>query len=117
MKPEREFSADFINSIHKLVASIPPGKVATYGQIAAMAGEPGAAREVGLVMSRAPADKNLPCHRVVSKTGTLAPDYAFNGQERQRALLEKEGVQFNSDGQIIMSRCQWNSREEQLSLF
>lgn len=106
----------FERTVHKIVATIPRGKVATYGQIAEMAGAPGAAREVGHVMARVETGLNLPCHRVVNKTGTLAPDFAFGGQERQRLMLEEEGVTFLADGRIDMSRHQWG-RGEQLTLF
>ncbi|MCI6261054.1 MGMT family protein [Pyramidobacter sp. SM-530-WT-4B] len=106
----------FERAVHKIVATIPRGKVATYGQIAEMAGAPGAAREVGHVMARVRAEQDLPCHRVVNKTGTLAPDFAFGGQERQRLMLEEEGVTFLADGRIDMSRHQWG-RGEQLTLF
>ena len=106
----------FEQTVHKIVATIPRGKVATYGQIAEMAGAPGAAREVGHVMARVAAGLDLPCHRVVNKTGTLAPGFALGGQERQRDMLETEGVTFLADGRIDMARHQWG-RDEQLTLF
>ena len=105
----------FERAVYDLVATIPEGKVATYGQIADMAGMPGAAQEVGHIMSRVHEAQNLPCHRVVNKTGALSPDFAFGGQARQRALLEREGIRFTSDGRIDMVRHQW-SENEQLTL-
>lgn len=103
-------------AVHAIVATIPAGKVATYGQIAEMAGEPGAAREVGYIMSRVSPRQNLPCHRVVNKTGALSPEFAFGGQDRQRTLLEAEGIRFTPDGRIDMARHQWG-RPEQLTFF
>lgn len=103
-------------AVREIVATIPSGKVATYGQIAEMAGAPGAAREVGYIMSRVSPKQNLPCHRVVNKTGTLAPSFAFGGQDRQRAMLEAEGIQFTADGLINMARHQWG-KPEQLTFF
>lgn len=102
----------FIRRVHAAVADIPHGKVATYGQIAEMAGDPGAAREVGHIMSRVTAEQNLPCHRVVNKTGVLSPDFAFGGREYQRAMLEEEGVLFLSDGRIDMVRHLWRENEQ-----
>lgn len=106
----------FLQNVYEVVAQIPKGKVATYGQIGEKAGYPRSAREVGYAMSRAVADKPLPYHRVVNKQGTLSPDYAFGGKENQRKLLEEEGVTFYPDGLINMEKHIW-SDFEQLTLF
>lgn len=103
----------FAERIYALVATIPAGKVLSYGQLAAMAGDPSAAQEVGHIMSRAPS--HLPCHRVVNKTGSLAPEGVFGSQARQRRLLEEEGVTFTGKGFIDMRRHVWGE-DEQLSL-
>lgn len=89
-----------------VVAEIPPGSVATYGQIAAMVGRPRAARIVAWALHTA-SDPSLPCHRVVARTGQLAPDHVFGGQERQRRMLEDEGVTFRADGSIDMAQHLW----------
>ncbi|MDL2213965.1 MGMT family protein [Clostridia bacterium OttesenSCG-928-O13] len=109
--------AQFFERVYAQVAGIPAGKVCTYGKIAELAGYPKASREVGLAMSRVPSGTNLPCHRVVNKNGTLAPDYAFGGKEQQRKLLQKEGVAFHGDGSIDMQKHLWpdDSPVEQLS--
>lgn len=106
----------FVHQVYDAVARIPVGKVATYGKIAEMAGDPKAARDVGLVLSRVTDGHGLPCHRVVNRTGTLAPEYAFGGRERQRAMLEAEEITFLADGRIDMERHEWGEKE-QLSLF
>lgn len=93
--------------IYSIVAKIPVGKVATYGQIAALAGMPRGARTVGWAMRTVPHNMLLPCHRVVNRTGNLAPDYAFGGQEIQRAMLEAEGIVFRMDGTINMESQLW----------
>lgn len=93
--------------IYKLVAEIPSGRVVTYGQIAWMVGKPEAPRMVGYAMSHAPAEQNLPCHRVVNRLGELAPPHAFGGGEIQRAMLEEEGVSFLENGRIDLKRCRW----------
>lgn len=109
---ERIVDADFAQQVYAVVAQIPTGKVATYGQIAEMVGDVLAAREVGHIMSCVPAELKLPCHRVVNRTGVLAPEYAFGGQDRQRALLEAEGVTFLADGRIDMVLHLWGKYEQ-----
>lgn len=93
--------------IHSIIAQIPAGKVATYGQIAAMAGMPRAARTVVWAIY-SPAEEDLPYHRVVAKTGLLAPDHVFGGQTVQQAMLEAEGVTFRLDGSIDMEKHLWH---------
>lgn len=83
--------------VYELVARIPPGKVATYGQIAKLVGAPGAARAVGVCMRTNTDTKNVPCHRVVGSGGKLT-GYAYgNGIATKRALLKEEGVAFSGD--------------------
>lgn len=79
--------------IYNAVLSIPRGKVATYGQIAVMAGNKGYARAVGNALHKNPAPGIIPCHRVVNSKGMLAPSFAFGGINVQQQLLEKEGVE------------------------
>ncbi|SHO52341.1 MGMT family protein [Anaerocolumna xylanovorans] len=100
--------SNLYQKIYEIVADIPEGRVATYGQIAWMAGRPNAPRVVGYAMSRVPAGLNLPCHRVVNKSGKLAPYQVFGGEQFQRALLEKEGVTFLENGCIDLKKCQWS---------
>ena len=96
--------------IYGIVAQIPPGAVATYGQIALIAGMPRGARVVGYAMSAAPS--GLPCHRVVNRFGELAAEHVFGGKEYQRMLLESEGVTFLPDGRIDLHRHLWNPLKE-----
>ncbi|OGS71024.1 MAG: hypothetical protein A2Y96_02310 [Firmicutes bacterium RBG_13_65_8] len=98
---------DFYSRIYALVAAIPPGKVATYGQIAELAGKPRGARAVGWAMHSTPRALHLPCHRVVNRSGTLAPTGVFDAPEVQRAMLEAEGVGFLPDGRIDLARHLW----------
>lgn len=114
-----EVDETFLERVYAEVARIPIGRVATYGKIAELAGYPKASREVGIAMSRVPKKSKLPCHRVVNKTGTLAPSYAFGSKENQRNLLLAEGIAFLEDGSIHMERYMWpdNPQGEQLSLF
>lgn len=100
----------FPKRVYDLVAQVPEGKVTTYGQLAAMAGSPRAARIVGAAMYRAPA--GLPCHRVLYSDGRLCCDQAFSGKEIQRGLLEDENIPFLPDGRVDLKRCLWTGEIE-----
>lgn len=87
-------NSPFTPTVRAVVASIPKGKVATYGQVASLAGHPGAARAVGMVMRTNKDTKAVPCHRVVGSTGALT-GYAYgDGISSKKRMLEKEGVTF-----------------------
>ena len=93
---------DKINTFEKvynLVRKIPKGKVATYGQIALMIGNPKLSRVVGYAMSSCPYN-DVPCHRIVNRLGELAKSFGESGNELQKYLLEKEGVKFNKNNRI-----------------
>ena len=94
-----------ILEILSLVEEIPAGKVASYGQLAALAGMERRARWVGWVLHHSQMYGNYPCHRVVSATGRTAP-----GWPEQRLLLEEEGVSFLPGGRVDMRRCVWDCR-------
>ena len=101
-------SKGFFEQAYDVVKQIPAGKVATYGQVAALLGEPRKARFVGFAMHSSPGmAKGVPCHRVVFKDGRLAPGYAFGGEDAQRAMLKAEGVNFLPDGRVDLARSQW----------
>jgi len=84
----------FKNTIYTLTKKIPRGKVATYGQLAALAGKPNAARAVGMCMRTNPNVPITPCHRVVSVTGELTGYSAKGRVSQKRKMLIEEGVQF-----------------------
>ena len=86
--------------IYEVVKSIPKGKVATYGQVALLAGNPRWARVVGYALHVNPEPGIIPCHRVVNREGKVAPGFAFGGKDVQRQLLESEGIVFEPDGRI-----------------
>lgn len=96
----------FFEQVYQVVAAIPRGKVATYGQIARRLGGFYSGRTVGFAMRAAPPERRLPCHRVVNKAGEMAPGHCFGGAEEQRRMLRKEGVKFLSDGKIDMAASQ-----------
>ncbi len=93
-----------------LVRRIPPGRVATYGQVARLAGRPRCARAVGYAMA-ACRDPSVPCHRVVDRLGGTKAAFDTHAPGTQRALLEAEGVPFRPDGTVDLERCRWNPLE------
>ncbi|WP_193786498.1 MGMT family protein [Bifidobacterium biavatii] len=110
----------FNRQVYDVVRRIPRGTVATYGQVAALAGRPRAARFVGFALHANPEPGVIPCHRVVFRDGSLAPGFAFGGPDEQRRLLEAEGVAFvpPDDGsenagaggwRVDLDRCQWRA--------
>lgn len=92
--------------IYEVVRQIPYGQVATYGQIAALAGSRRWARVVGYALHANPDPKTIPCYRVVNRLGEPSQAFAFGGSNRQIALLQAEGVVF-VDGHVDMERFQW----------
>ncbi len=97
----------FGEKVYALTAKIPKGKVATYGQIAALAGSARAARAVGQLMARNKDPKAVPCHRVVSATGALT-GYAFDGVSMKRKKLIGEGVSFKGT-RVDLATALWKS--------
>lgn len=95
--------------IHQVVARIPEGRVATYGQVAVLAGLPGHARQVGYAMASLPDGSSVPWQRVVNARGEVSPRAGDPGlaQGYQRHLLEEEGVVFDHHGRIDLGRFQW----------
>ncbi len=82
--------------IYDAVLQIPYGKVATYGQIAVMAGNKNYARLVGNALHKNPAPNIIPCYRVVNAKGKLTKSFAFGGIEEQQKLLESEGIEVSN---------------------
>lgn len=93
---------EFIYLILEIILEIPEGKVATYGQVAKIAGYPKNARLVGKVLSHADTFGNYPCHRVVNHEGRCASSFT-----KQKELLLKEGVLFKENGCVDMTKFKW----------
>jgi methylated-DNA-protein-cysteine methyltransferase related protein len=94
--------------IYTVVKQIPLGKVATYGQIADLAGLYGKARLVGYALFRVNIDDDIPWHRVVNAKGEIS--YSFQrrgGDYLQKVLLEEEGIKFKNNGKIDLNRDRW----------
>ena len=93
--------------IYDIVRLIPEGKVATYGQIAALAGNPRWARVVGYALHENPEPDSIPCYRVVNREGAVSKAFSFGGENMQIALLRKEGVMVEN-GKVDLSRYLWD---------
>ena len=94
---------------YDVVRRIPPGRVATYGQVAAEAGLPGRARQVGYAMAALPNGSDVPWHRVVNARGEVSRRSGGTAFEQiQRVLLEAEGVRFSAHGRIDLSQFRWD---------
>jgi len=95
--------------IYEVVKKIPYGKVATYGQVAMLAGNPRWSRVVGYALHVNPDPDSIPCFRVVNRLGEPSEAFAFGGKNMQVLLLEGEGVQFKN-GRVDMDRFLWDGK-------
>jgi len=93
--------------IYAVVHRIPRGRVATYGQIALLSGMPGHARQVGYALHSLSASSRVPWQRVVNREGRISRRADPTAEERQRLLLEAEGVRFDASGRIDLAVYQW----------
>ena len=93
--------------IYRIVRHIPRGRVATYGLVARLAGQPGAARTVGWALSALPEDSDVPWWRVINAAGRISLAADDHSAVFQRALLLREGVRFAPGGAVNLSRYGW----------
>lgn len=98
----------------RLVRRIPRGRVATYGQIAALAGHPGAARACGRVLRTTHDEPELPWQRVINSQGRVSTGGDAQRPLLQRTLLEAEGVVFSRSGRCALKRFRWEPQEDEL---
>ncbi|WP_320174305.1 MGMT family protein [Maridesulfovibrio sp.] len=96
----------FTEKAIEVIKAIPEGKVCSYGKVAALAGNPRAARQVVRILHSSGKKENLPWQRVVNREGRISLKKG-QGYERQRELLEHEGVEFSLDGQIDLEIYLW----------
>lgn len=103
----------FFERVYLLVRQIPPGRVASYGQIAALLGHPRAARTVGWALNALTAQqgREVPWHRVLNARGRITIPRVDLGADLQRALLVAEGVEFDAKGDVDLSRFGWQGME------
>lgn len=104
------------NRIYNIVRQIPYGKVATYGQVAELAGLLGKARLVGYALYRVDrADDDIPWHRVINAKGEISYSQVRHGADYlQRSRLEDEGIEFSPEGKIRLSQYRWRPPTELL---
>ena len=96
--------------IYSVVRRIPRGRVATYGQVASLAGLAGHARQVGYALNALPDATAVPWHRVVNAAGRISVRAAPGSELVQQLLLEKEGVRLDARGRIPLDRLRWQPR-------
>lgn len=96
--------------IYAVIKRIPRGRVATYGQIAELAGLDGHARQVGYALHALASDSGVPWHRVVNSFGEVSRRSSSDSDELQVGLLQAEGIVFDTAGRIDLRRFRWRSR-------
>lgn len=96
--------------IWAVVRRIPRGRVATYGQVATVAGLDGHARQVGYALAALPQGSDVPWHRVVNSFGEISRRTGGDSHELQRHLLEAEGIELDEKGRIDLQRYRWETR-------
>lgn len=96
--------------IYTIIRKIPRGRVATYGEIAALAGLEGHARQVGYALHALPESSGVPWHRVLNARGEISARSRSDSHELQRHLLEAEGVEFDERGRVSLERFGWNAK-------
>ncbi len=95
--------------IYRVVRLIPPGKVATYGQVAELAGIPRQARQVGYALHALSEDSGVPWQRVINTRGEVSLRAEPGVEGLQRAVLEQEGVVFDAKGRVSLERYRWRT--------
>ncbi len=101
---------EFKDRVYACIREIPPGKVATYKQVATLVGSPNAARAVGFCMKTNPDAPRTPCHRVVASDGSLTGYSAGNGITTKKQMLLLEGVLFKRE-KVDLSQSLWQPQE------
>ena len=96
--------------IYRIVRRIPAGRVATYGQVATLAGLAGHARQVGYALHALPEETTVPWHRVVNAAGRISRRSLPGGELVQRLLLERDGVSLDARGRVPLRRIGWTPR-------
>ena len=102
-----QFEPDLNHRIWQVVATVPAGRVSTYGDIARLAGLPGAARRVGKALRDLPEETRIPWHRIINAQGRISPRGGSDGQYTQRERLEAEGVSFGGNNRVDLARYRW----------
>lgn len=100
--------SNFFEQVYQVVRRIPPGKVATYGQVAlVVSGNPYGARTVGWALHALPDGTDVPWHRVINARGRISTSCLTHDADWQRRRLEEEGVAFDEWGYVELEKYQW----------
>ena len=102
--------SDFAEKVIRLIRQIPEGKVATYGQIAELAGKPQGSRGVAWILHSCSTTYKLPWHRVLNAKGKISFETGTHNFRQQKKRLEKEGVIFTDQAQLSLSKYQWKKK-------
>ncbi len=106
-KPDAPGQRTLYVRIYEIVARIPRGRVATYGQVARLAGAPGHARQVGYALHARPEGSAIPWQRVINRKGQVSVRSRPGAADLQRAMLEAEGIPFDEGEAIALEKYQW----------
>lgn len=101
------YDPDINHRIWQIIALIPEGNVATYGDVARHAGLPNAARRVGNALRKLPADTKIPWHRVINSQGRISLPEGSASQYTQRERLEAEGIVFRRNKSVDLNKFRW----------
>lgn len=104
---KRQDGADFASHVYRIVKQCPRGKVVSYGGVAAMLGQPRAARAVGRALNSLPDGSKVPWWRVINSRGEVSIRGVEHGEVLQRTLLEREGVTFQRNGRVSWKQFGW----------
>ncbi len=102
----------FFEAVRRVVEAVPRGRVVTYGQVAQMAGRPGAARTVGWALHALPCGSKVPWHRVINASGGISSRGEGLSEDIQRHLLRHEGVRFDALGRVDLDAYRWDGRRK-----
>lgn len=97
--------------VYRVVSAVPRGRVVSYGGVAALMGKPRAARAVGSALCELPDESDVPWWRVINRNGEISISCIHHGPALQRALLIREGVQFDRAGRVSWDAFGWDGRE------
>lgn len=100
-------SMNTFERIYEVVKQIPKGRVATYGQVARLAGNPHWSQVVGYALHVNPNPEIIPCYRIVNRFGEVSSAFAFGGENAQIALLEADGIEVKN-GKVDLNKYLWN---------
>ena len=110
---DQEMAENSFELIYAVVRQIPRGRVATYGQVAALAGNKRWARVVGFALHVNPDPEGIPCYRVVNRLGEVSSAFAFGGGNRQIELLEADGIPC-PEGKVDLTKWQWEKMDSRM---